>query len=113
MPDFTPGPWKLSSDKPQFGFWGIRQDPKDWDGNGYQAIFSVPASTKGTHYGEMFRANAHLIAAAPELYMAAQLACLMFERKNLSTAESDWMGDDEHEAWSALRAALKKARGEA
>lgn len=59
-----------------------------------------------------YSATRNMLEAAPELARAAQLACLMFERKNSSNAEADWMGDDEHEAWTALRKALAKARGE-
>ena len=68
---FTPGPWKAC--KPLFGQQDIRQDPKNWDGNGYQLICTVPQSKKGSHYGEMFEANARLIAAAPELLEALNL----------------------------------------
>jgi hypothetical protein len=42
----------------------IRQNPENWDGMGYQFVAQCPAEKKGTHYGEMFRANARLIAAA-------------------------------------------------
>lgn len=55
--------------------------------------------------------DARLLAAAPDLYAAAQLVDLMFARKNHSTADADWLGDDEHEAWSAICKAMRKARG--
>jgi hypothetical protein len=62
----TPGPWKACP--PRFGHqFVVRQDPKNWDGHGYQHICTLPQLTKGTHYGEMFKANANLIAAAPDL----------------------------------------------
>lgn len=54
-------------------------------------------------------ANAHLIAAAPELLAAAKLTALHFSRM-----DGNWdhfMGDDEHEAWTALNAAIAKAEG--
>lgn len=64
----TSGPWVISNNgKPSFGNFHIRQDPKDWKGHGYQSICSSHASTKGTAYGEMFAANAKLIASAPAL----------------------------------------------
>jgi hypothetical protein len=62
----TRGPWKCDKD-PVFGSWFVRQDPKDWNGMGYQLICDCPAERKGTHYGDMFKANAALIAAAPDL----------------------------------------------
>lgn len=70
MSKHTPGPWTLAHERPLFGVWHVRQDPKDWDGQGYQAVATIPASKKGTYYGEMFQANAHLIAAAPDFYSA-------------------------------------------
>lgn len=95
---FTPGPWK--ADEPRFGYQTIRQDPADWDGHGYQLICTVPQSTKGSHYGEMFKANARLIAAAPEL-LAALRACVA-------------VACDEYteEPWKAIdlaRSAIRKA----
>ncbi|MDM5134013.1 ead/Ea22-like family protein [Aeromonas salmonicida] len=60
----TPGPWAVSAETPQFGDWSVRQDPADWNGSGYRLICSLPSAKKGGHYGEMFRANAHFIAAA-------------------------------------------------
>ena len=66
----TPGPWKACP--PRFGHQFVRQDPDDWDGHGYQHICTLPQSNKGTYYGEMFRANARLIAAAPDMLEALQ-----------------------------------------
>lgn len=60
----TPGPWAVSTKHPLFGSWTVREDPVDWNGCGYQLICSLPSAKKGGHYGEMFRANAHFIAAA-------------------------------------------------
>ena len=94
-PKWTPGPWALH--RPN----GARLHVIGPDSYAIALIYNQGAN------------NARLIAAAPELAQAALLACLMFERKNHSNAEADWMGDDEHEAWTALRNALAKARGEA
>jgi hypothetical protein len=91
---WTPGPWHVTENSEVADSQGI-----------------IAAEIMGERR-DIYVANARLIAAAPELASAAQLACLMFERKNLSSADSDWMGDDEHEAWSALERALAKARGE-
>lgn len=68
MSEHTPGPWKFES-RPVFGEFYVRQDPKDWNERGYQLICSLPA----TKPNDMFRANARLIAAAPELLDALRL----------------------------------------
>lgn len=108
----TPGPWKAVM---QFGDWFVRQDPKDWDGMGYQHIATLPADRKGTHYGDMFKANAHLIAAAPDLLTActamveaedALLADLRAEGKLPDLTEKPWSLVD------AMRAAIAKANGQ-
>jgi hypothetical protein len=60
--------------------------------------------------GAETEANAHLIAAAPDLYAALALVERHFQRNQ---ASGNFQDDDEHEAWNAVSAALKKARGEA
>lgn len=56
-------------------------------------------------------ANKDLREQRKELLEACRLVDLMFKRKNASTADADWLGDDEHEAWSAVQAAIAKAEG--
>jgi hypothetical protein len=68
---FTKGPRKCDKD-PICGSWFVRQDPENWNGMGYQHICILPAEKKGTHYGDMFKANAHLIAAAPMMVEALE-----------------------------------------
>lgn len=63
--EHTAGPWLVVG--PHFGHWTVRQNPENWNGMGYQHICSVPADKKDTPGGVMHRANAHLIAAAPDL----------------------------------------------
>jgi hypothetical protein len=53
----TPGTWKRN-EKPSFGDWWVYSEG--------QHICLLPADKKGTHYGEMFKANAEFIAAARE-----------------------------------------------
>lgn len=97
---FTAGPWRIELDAdPQetliceTGSWFIA-------GPGQYEIET-----------EEEDANARLIVAAPELYKAAKLACLNFERAADAGAR---MGDDEHESWTALEKAVAKAeRGDA
>lgn len=52
-------------------------------------------------------ANARLIAAAPDLRAACEAVDLCFQR---NLASGNFMGDDEHEAWNIVRAALSKAQ---
>ena len=51
--------------------------------------------------------NAALRALAGQLAEAASLTVLMFRR---AQASGNWLGDDEHEAWTALAAALAAAQ---
>ncbi len=53
----TKGPWERN-EKPSFGDW--------WVYVGGQHICLLPADKKGTHFGEMFKANAEFIAQARE-----------------------------------------------
>ena len=107
---FTPGPWKCDK-PPVFGEWYVRQDPADWNGMGYQLICSLPADKKGTHYGDMFKANAYLIAAAPTMYetlLEARKAVKLLGDLTACRADDDYV-----DGISAnIEAALKKARGE-
>lgn len=107
----TPGPWKAET--PRFGYQAVRQDPENWDGHGYRLICSVPQSVEGTHYGEMFRANATLIAASPDL-----LAALKHVRAIISEAamtgfnwrDGDW-ADRLFASQAMTHAAVAKAEG--
>jgi len=54
------------------------------------------------------KANAHLIAAAPELLEACKLVAATFKRSNDS---GNFLGDDEHEAWNKVDKAIAKAEG--
>lgn len=108
---YTPGPWKATLN---FGQWYVRQDPVDWDGMGYQSIGLVGrfhADRKGTHYGDMFKANAMLIAAAPDLVNGINallgLLSLLNHRDDIPEDAKQWLrvGHRIDEA----NAALKKA----
>lgn len=97
-PKFTPGPWDQV----------VKMD-------GFTAVGTKTLIARV--FSQTFRdsanegANARLVAAAPDLHAACRLAHLMFQRKNTSTAEGDFMGDDEHEAWRAITGALAKVEG--
>lgn len=45
-----------------------------------------------------------------DLLAAAKLACLNFERAN-NAGSGRFLGDDDHEAWTALQKAIDKAEG--
>ena len=85
QPKHTPGPWAAEI-QPVFGHIYIRQDPKNWKGMGYKWIADCRDSN-----------DAHLIAAAPDMYEA--LAQIVF----------DW--DGEPEDMADARAAIAKAEG--
>ena len=112
---FTPGPWSFHA----FGNPTVREcstlgeDFRYADyciGSGNMMIAEVRLAFGGGEVGfptvgdeAEFTANAHLIAAAPDLYEA--LAAIMSER---------WSpGGRSEEASDLARAALAKARGEA
>ena len=94
MSKHTQGPWKyIGNYRPDgdgFG-WFVEIAPERW------------ASVEGLTFSEA-EANAHLIAAAPELLEA--LKWLTAEIKDCAQP-SDW------ESWEACQAAIAKAEGEA
>lgn len=60
------------------------------------------------------RANAHLIAAAPDLYEALEtVAQLLRDHHGDQSSEDGWQNEEIRDAWLAARAVLAKARGEA
>lgn len=111
MSGHTKGPWACDR-RPVFGSWYVRQDPANWDGNGYQFICELPADKKGTHYGDMFAANASLIAAAPDLLDALEQAVDALSR---CYNVCDWPADGQTIQDKAIRsgeAAISKAKAE-
>ena len=93
----TPRPWHVVQEE---GGWYVRAVapyPDDW----YICRLSAWTGAPG---------NGDLIVAAPDLLEAAKLTALHFERMN-QHPDVNFMGDDEHEAWGALRAAILKAEG--
>lgn len=67
-PSFTPGPWYVTEAAEDLGYCRIREQASDYvlatadDGGHVDPKFALPPET--------IEANAHLIAAAPELYEA-------------------------------------------
>lgn len=88
----TPGPWKFAHD---------RNDLIVHDGDDVAYVDTlIPERPKAEQ-----RANARLIAAAPELLEAARIALAESERANAH------FGMDTSPATMALRAAIAKATG--
>lgn len=99
----TPGPWVIVWDK-----YGKHSDLYAHGGNIVEPVCVIPHDDVTTAGMREVRANGRLIEAAPELLAAAKLACLNFKR---TVAGGNFMGDDEHESWTALDAAIKVAEG--
>jgi len=98
MSGSTPGAWKAIRPK---------NDPNAWDVVNEKSGTVIVRLPWGT-----YEQIVHLIAAAPDLLYAAKLAALNFSRQNLHP-DVNFLGDDDHEAWTALNAAIAKAKGPA
>ena len=101
-PKFTPGPWSVDEQEERFDVMYKPEGPK---GSPHYHITTLWAkdehSETDPHFSiERTRADASLIAAAPDLYAACEAALLRDD-----VADCD-LGD-------MIRAALAKARGEA
>lgn len=98
---FTPGPWRASPQGIGGHVW-IRSDDGDF-------IASVP---KGDNDPQ--KANARLIAAAPDLYAAGEAICAAAAEVEAMLEAGEAAPDDSAmwEAIAKMRAALRRARGE-
>ena len=99
-PKWTPGPWAATSE--DNGEWDIYSE--SWD------IATVAARAGMEDPNGRSDANAHLIAAAPDL--AEALKNLIARYDEVVTTPDCSCGQDDHDVTMA-RAALAKARGEA
>lgn len=105
---WTPGPWTLETayrDEDLLSVVYVSEDNQE---------FPIAEEVGGRRHGADFEdesecvANAHLIAAAPELYEALE-EC----KRVLSDLQSTQLeGTRTRAAWEKARAALAKARGE-
>ena len=86
-PAFTPGPWEYDPDT-----------PISHDIYGGKKGFHICAATSGFSEKGMTEANAHLIAAAPDMYEALKAA---LERGSMN----------EQPDWHLIRTAVAKAEG--
>ena len=99
---WTPGHWRLlveQSYRPECTVATIEQDGEDLPYRGMIARLQSAEHIDGIT-GEELTANAHLIAAAPDLYAALEMAQL-------------WLSVDGRFDMQGINAALAKARGEA
>lgn len=98
---FTPGPWSI------FGPLSDKDEPAYRVSAERTLLLTVSPCPDGFVRGEN-KANAHLIAAAPELYQALEKAVESYGKPG-----GPWNYPDEPGAWLAMaQAALAKARGE-
>jgi hypothetical protein len=110
-PSFTPGPWKI-------GNRSVYSLCANIDGPGWTMLASVIVRLTGDEFDHAEGiANAHLIAAAPNLYAKVQIAATIFrEYERLHTAKGTFSGDAKArrnaEYAEEMEAALAKARGE-
>lgn len=93
---FTPGPWELSLEVPN---WGEGEDDPEF----YSVYIGGEAVDVPT---DNAKADANLIAAAPDLYAALEA---MFA---IGTTSECHEGPCGHKACGLAKAALAKARGE-
>lgn len=100
----TPGPWFAEIDNPRATIPGhtIKQLASP---HLPVAIVHAHTGSKGPGGGI---ANAHLVAAAPALLAALELANAHFTHFGAAPEECD---ADVRAAWSAIRAAIKAAKG--
>jgi hypothetical protein len=103
---FTPGPWEVSMPTATSLEWNVMA-------NGYY-VAEVVLGSNGLNNPESTGANAHLIAAAPDLYGAVNallgLVTLFLSRSDTTTDAQVAIVNNHRLAEAA--AALKKARGE-
>jgi hypothetical protein len=94
MSEFTPGPWRVIPWEEK----AIRIVPDAYIG---------PVGEVFGHKGQPMKANANLLAAAPELYEALDTLTLVVGLTPIAGNKAALQ-----EAFDVARAALKKARGE-
>lgn len=127
-PKWTPGPWRISETwRPPIGFYKPDRDRLNADGNifwGYSISGSnehggsiLPTLAAVHNFPDNIEANAHLIAAAPEmdaaLEAALELEALIVERMTCSDESQRRSCQSEIDGTTEMiRAALAKARGE-
>jgi hypothetical protein len=115
---WTPGPWHYRPQK--FDDWGYVRASAEADG--FHPFICQAKDVRTTDDDEKearkngtdpWAANAHLIAAAPELYEALEeIRDMLWSRPDISDRLRPLMGFAEEATNQKARAALAKARGE-
>lgn len=106
-PEFTPGPWKEYKTSPRQFYVGKPGDKALAEVICQSSIPQMDGSDK-----EELRANAHLIAAAPEMYLTLEKArramqLMLMDPEILSDEQKDYI----NEAIDEVQETLQKARG--
>lgn len=110
MSKYTKGPWTMRESNFALHIYGVFKKSKN--------AFITAAYWKNPDYGasrEEAKANAQLIAAAPELYEAAKLVLAWYDAEEDHSQETDFYKRIEmcRASELAIRSAIKKAEGEA
>lgn len=113
MSKFTPGPWRVEES------WGKgRDEPKESMRLCFHSILDSNDNFVASTWAEPNKPNAHLIAAAPEMFEALENALGVFNERECSC---DGEYDDGrlvghacyfHRIEQDLKSAIAKARGE-
>lgn len=106
MSNFTPGPWSIGpigyDDEGLINDHGGIIASADWHG-GSDCRLAIPNS-----------ADAHLIAAAPDMYEALKAIDTHWAQDGFTSpdsAKSEILADDTRNIWRQIRAALARAEG--
>lgn len=103
---WTPGPWEASNTE-----HGIQRSLEDSVivavGTGF-----VVARTSMRHKGGAEDANAHLIAASPDLAAALEALVNLIDSSHIVRGHADVEDEQSLDAYTKARAALARARGD-
>ena len=102
MSGWTPGPWRFEDEDGECVYQDVGPEK-----SGYHIARATPVIDTPTTV-----ANAHLIAAAPDLYAALEKARETLCRALLVANNSRGWSPESHVRVQAIDAALRKARGE-
>lgn len=107
----TPGPWSIFSDEPRNYYAGIEADGFSIVVIGYPDEFD-DSGVRGRTTDET-KANAHLIAAAPELLQALEnLLCEYEDRECQFGDDYLWVKHEDKITIDHARLTIAKAKGE-